>query len=433
MFCCRLQISVQTARAVYWSLLFLCGMAPLQAEETDLKILPAAPAEQEVGQGWRIVPQGALTLPDHAPDADGKQVLITGLSGIAWLGEDRYASVLDNSNRLLLFRVSLSQVGKPLEVRSLSIVTLAEAHDYEDLVACPTETALAYEKKPPHAPSGDTHRTAFEAVFICDEDTPAIRIFSLADGNLLGTVPLPPLLSSRRDNRGLESLAIDPDHSHLWTANEEALAEDGPLATVTAGTVVRLVRLPMPLPAGGSEKLKPAAQERHHYQAAYKVDPPHRFVRVFGGEPLSGLSALVSLGNGQLLALERSGGPGLPPFANRIFIVDTTEAVDVSKIQSDLHSQEECFARKRLLWADSLGVNLEGFCLGPTLADGNRALIAIADNGGIATPNQLVGLQLVSPPKPHSRAVVGAACAIIAISLLLGRMSSVATRRLTNP
>ena len=73
-------------------------MAPLQAEETDLKILPAAPAEQEVGQGWRIVPQGALTLPDHAPDADGKQVLITGLSGIAWLGEDRYASVLDNSN-----------------------------------------------------------------------------------------------------------------------------------------------------------------------------------------------------------------------------------------------------------------------------------------------------------------------------------------------
>ena len=93
--------------------------------------------------------------------------------------------------------------------------------------------------------------------------SPTIRAFRLEDGGADGTIAVPEILRGRRANRGLEALALDPDGRHLWTANEEALAADGPAAGAGEGTVVRLVRLPV---AGRGEA----------FQAAYRADPPHR-------------------------------------------------------------------------------------------------------------------------------------------------------------
>ena len=90
----------------------------------------------------------------------------------------------------------------------------------------------------------------------------------------------------------------------------------------------------------------------------------------------------------------------------------------------DLAARQGVTVEKRLLWTDSLGINLEGLCLGPLLADGNRGLIAIADNGGIGTPNQLVGLALVTPAPAIRPAVLGAVAALLAIALLVGRLTS---------
>jgi hypothetical protein len=265
-------------------------------------------------------------------------------------------------------------------------------------------------------------------VLVCEEDTPAVRAFSLADGRMLGEVPLPRNLLTRRPNRGLESLAIEPNGRSLWTANEEALANDGPPATVGGGTVVRLTRLqlpvaeqPLPFERLRSRREQPAAAA---FQVAYRVEPPHAFLRVFAGQPLSGLAALVALGKGRLLTLERSGAPGLPPFASRIYLVNTAAAVDVSAVERDLAGRKEAVVEKQLLWSDSLGVNLEGLCLGPVLADGNRSLVAIADNGGIGTPNQLVGLALVSPAPAVRPGVLGAVAALIAIAVVVGRLTS---------
>ena len=39
-----------------------------------------------------VVFQGAIPLPNRAEDADGNAVEITGLSGVAWLGDDRYVA-----------------------------------------------------------------------------------------------------------------------------------------------------------------------------------------------------------------------------------------------------------------------------------------------------------------------------------------------------
>ena len=139
----------------------------------------ATAGRPDVGHAAGVEPavafQGMISLPNHADDADGKSVEITGLSGVAWLGDDEYVAVMDNSQHLLLFRLSLTQTGKPIAVESLRIVTLSQRHDYEDVVPCPGAVVQAMQR--------DRGRTAVErgknsepCVLVCEEDTPARRL-----------------------------------------------------------------------------------------------------------------------------------------------------------------------------------------------------------------------------------------------------------------
>lgn len=321
-------------------------------------------ADLEPG-GLRVEHRGALSLPDEIPAGGGRLRLI-GLSGITWLGADRYVAVMDNSANAVRFRLELAADGTPRSIAECEPITVAERHDFEDVAP-----RLG---GPP-------------AVFLCEEDTPAIRIFRLDDGAADGTVPLPAVARLRRANRGLEALALDPDGVHLWTANEEALIPDGAAAATGAGTIVRLMRLPL---RAGSPS----------FQAAYRVDPPHGFIPVLPGPTLSGVVALVALGHGRLLVLERSGGPGLPPFESRLYLVDTTHAADVSALGGDLDGRAEIVIAKTLVWSGALGLNLEGLCLGPKLSAGRRALVGVSDNGGLATPTQVVGFELSPVTSP---------------------------------
>jgi hypothetical protein len=310
--------------------------------------------------GLRVAYRAALTLPDDVSAADGARLKLVGLSGITWLGGDRYAAVMDNSASLIRFHLELAADGTPVAATAFEPLGLGERHDYEDLA--PRLGGAA-------------------GVFVCEEDTPTIRAFRLEDGGADGTIAVPEILRGRRANRGLEALALDPDGRHLWTANEEALEADGPAAAPQAGTVVRLVRVPL-AGAGGA------------FQAAYRVDPPHGIVPVFAGPTFSGVVAIVALGRDRLLVLERSAGPGLPPFESRIYLVDTARAADVSGITGGLAEKRDTFVGKALLWSGPLGLNLEGLCLGPRLGADRRALVAIADNGGLETPTQVAGFEL---------------------------------------
>ncbi len=304
---------------------------------------------------------------------------VTGLSGITWLGGARYAAVLDNSDRILLLTVELGEDGTPTEIRDTKVVTVSAAHDYEDIAAAGPE-------------SDGTRR-----LFLCEEDTPAVRIARFPGGQLEGLLPLPEVFRSRRPNRGLEGLALDPDGRYLWTANEEPLEEDGPEVAEGRGGVVRLVRLDTAAVAvEGTSRVKVDVTNKAPgpLQVAYAVDPPHGFIRIVDAPLYSGLVALVALGEGRLLLLERSAGGGLPPFSSRIYLVDTTSASDISGVERDLTAVDP--VAKQLLWEGALGTNLEGLCLGPELAGGGRALLGVVDNGGLGTPNQLAAFVLRS-------------------------------------
>lgn len=350
---------------------------------------------------------GTLMLPAAATEGGPP---LTGLSGVTWLGDDRYAAVLDNSDQLLTFRLAVSQAGVPEKVSDLGLVRLAERHDYEDVAPCPP--ALARRIADRRTARGDS--VPATTLLVCEEDTPAIRALDLERGDLLGIVPIPQRFASRRPNRGLEALAADPDGCCIWTGTEEALPADGPAAGIGRSTVVRIARIVVP---GGGH-------EGGDAEFAYAVDPPHAFAPIFTGEPLAGLVALAALGDGRLLALERSAGPGLPPFKSRITLVDTSRADDVSGLADGLAQRPGLALDKTMLWEDALGCNLEGLCLGPTLPDGRRLLVALADNGGLGTPTQLVTLVLAEPVAAVDVSAVGAAAVLAGAALLVLRLTS---------
>jgi hypothetical protein len=314
-------------------------------------------------------------------------VPITGLSGITWLGDDRYAAIMDTSDRLLLFQVDIGTDGEPRAVHHLRIVLVSRRLDYEDIAACPPrllERVAARNRTRGEPAPG-------RCLVVCEETTPAVRVIDLDSGHLVGQVPIPKNLTKPRPNRGLEALTTAPEGDSIWTVNEEAMPADGPPPTDRTGTVVRLTRIEIPATDGSSG--------RHTAQFAYAVEPPHAFLRAVAGDPFSGVVALVALGGERLLVLERSAGHGLPPFESRIAYVDASQAPDISAIENGLADRAELQIAKTLLWKDSLGCNLEGLCLGPVLTQGTRALVAVADNGGLGTPNQLVVfvLRLTSP------------------------------------
>ena len=199
---------------------------------------------------------------------------------------------------------------------------------------------------------------------------------------------------SARGNRGPEALALEPDGSRLWTANEEPLERDGPPVASGVAGKVRLVGLAI----NDARAIGAEAIERRR-EVIYEVDPPHDRVSLGGGPLYSGVVALAALGEGRLLVLERSAAAGVPPLENRIYLVDTSTAAEARDVSGDLAAVAP--VAKTLLWKGALGVNLEGLCTGPRLADGRLTLVAVADNGadnGVGRrPNPVACFFLTSP------------------------------------
>jgi len=210
-------------------------------------------------------------------------------------------------------------------------------------------------------------------MLIASEIEPSIREFSPA-GKLLGALPVPELFLKTetrgvRGNLGFESLTLSPGGEALWTANERALRQDAP-EDVTGASPVRLLRYGR---RGGG--FVPGGQ------FVYVVEPiamPGRG----GGFQVRGLSDLLALPDGDLLALEREfvEGRGM---GIQIFRVSLAGATDVSNTES-LMGQRYTPARKTLVYdfarSGFVPDNIEGMAFGPRLPDGSPTLVLVSDN-----------------------------------------------------
>ncbi len=291
------------------------------------------------------------------------------LSALTWIGGDRWRALSDKANAAPCLTLTID----PATGR-LTAVTITAPGDRLGRPRLDTE--------------GIAFVSARHSYFAAEETTPALHEYS-ADTLAHLTAYPPPRGFARhaRPNRGLESLAFAADR--LYTANEEALTIDGPVATPNHGTRVRLVEYAL---TGQT----PGAGLREVRQYIYPVDPPQRanagpFNRPAPSEE-SGLSDIAALPDGRLLMLERSVyytpflGRPWPNFEARIYLVDPADATPLPDPTRSINDPANRAARplqKTLLYRGAQ-FNMEGLALGPPTAHG-LSILGITDNQKSAT------------------------------------------------
>jgi hypothetical protein len=206
---------------------------------------------------------------------------------------------------------------------------------------------------------------------------PTINVIGL-DGNLVDSFPLPEQLhmsslqKGPRQNGVLEGLAFADDFRSMYLSVEEPLYEDGPRAGLTDTTAwVRIIKYDM-------DSKQPVAQY------AYKLDPVAYPPTPLDAFKVNGIPDILSIGNNKLLVLERSYSTGRLACTIKIYLTDLGDASNISINASLIANPPNKPATKQLLLnMDSLGIyidNIEGVTFGPTLPNGHKTLIFIADN-----------------------------------------------------
>jgi hypothetical protein len=209
---------------------------------------------------------------------------------------------------------------------------------------------------------------------------PWVREFSL-DGRQLASLPLPAAFSPNaagtrgvRQNLGFESAGTPPNGRFLFTGTEAALVQDGPPATVGAGSPARILRYNL-------------EQGRLDRQYVYWTDPIAEPPVPATQFAVNGLVELLPLNNQFLLAMERSFSVGAPGTGNtiKLYGVALPGADDVNGFDSLalLLAGLQPVEKTLLLDLKALGIpldNVEGMTFGPDLPDGRRSLVLVSDN-----------------------------------------------------
>ena len=311
--------------------------------------------------------------------------VVGGLSSIAYDADrDVYYAISDDQGSL-----------GPVRVYTLTI-DVEDGHLAPGDVAVLDVTALEPPAGESYAPgtvdpegltltADDTLVVTSEGVASSGID-PWIREYGL-DGSYVRdlTVPEPFLVgpgTGVRQNLGFEAAAVGHG-AFLFTGNEAALAQDGPAATPTNGSVARLLRFRL-----GSGLVDRTFVYPVDAVAAEPV-PPTAF-------SVNGLVELLPLNNQFLLAMERSFSVGVGN-AVTLHLVGLPGADDVTGLDSLVGAEVEAVTKTEVLDLNTLGLtldNLEGMTFGPRLADGRRSLLIVSDNN--FTPGQVSQFLLVA-------------------------------------
>jgi hypothetical protein len=253
---------------------------------------------------------------------------------------------------------------------------------------------------------------------------PLIARFDRATGQQQQTITLPArytitpsadTTSGPRNNLVFESLAFTPNGT-LVTALENALYQDGPAATTSLTSLSRIALFNPTTGVAGPE-------------FAYQNDPVSLTADPNNAFNLNGLVDLLPLSDTEFLALERSFqtqnvGSTDTGYRVKLYQFSLTGATDVSGIDSLAGAGGVVPVSKSLVFdLSTLGVpldNLEGITFGPTLPDGSRSLVVVADNNFAASQTtQFLAFRVTtaSVPEPGTAALAGAG---LTAALLIG-------------
>jgi predicted extracellular nuclease len=308
-------------------------------------------------------------------DLDFEGTRVGGLSGLAYDSEnDLFYAVSDDP-----------ALAAPARLYSLTI-DLGDGHlDSGDVVLQGVTRLLDLDGSPFAPYSLDGEGIALSpggGYFISSEGNvdrsvdPFLREF-VHDGAPVRSLMLPKRFLPRREGRrgvrhnlAFESLTLSPDGRFLFTATENALSQDGPVADLEQGSPARILRYD---PASGKRLAE------YLYQVEPVAEPPASEE----GFQVNGLVELLALDGDHLVALERAYSQGVGNTI-RLFLVDLSAASDVRKKGLGRRSQKVRAADKTLLLdladLDLKLENLEGLSFGRPLEDGRRTLLLVSDN-----------------------------------------------------
>ncbi len=340
-----------------------------------------APVDSNIGQ---------LKLLGHYNVAHNKPFMgttIGGLSGIDYDAKnDQYFLICDdrsaiNPARFYTVKLALGKSGID-SVQWLSVQSLLQANgkaypsSKEDPAKTPDPEAIRYD-----ASKNQLVWTSEGERIIRDKETiltnPAIIRMGL-NGQYIDTLPLPANLlmhateKGPRQNGVLEGMTFDNGFKTLYVNVEEPLYEDGPRADLAPNKAwIRIYQY----------NLK---SNKNTAQYAYLLDPVAYPATPATAFKVNGVPDIFAIGNNKLLVMERSFSTGRLPCTIKIFEVDLSKAEDISKNASLITSPPaKPLNKKLLLNMDNLGMhvdNVEGMCFGPTLPNGHKTLVMVADN-----------------------------------------------------
>ena len=281
------------------------------------------------------------------PAGDGKPVFvksgeIAGLSGVTWCGGDSFAAVSDREPVVVPLTLKIGPTGVLEKAAAGMPVRLAtRLSDCEGIAWVVGEGRF----------------------YVSAEGGPGIQGFGRADGKAGPVLKLPEVFGQARGNLSLESLTFESTAGRFWTANEEALTVDGPVAGTKEGTLVRLQEI--------------SKEGRMLRQVAWRTECAGMRFQGAG----NGVVDLCLLPGGQLLVLERGFGSG--GLHARVFLADLAGATETGSMETLAGEAIKVAGKTLLMDLPSGFTNYEGMCAGPVLADGSRSLIFVADRGGM--------------------------------------------------
>ena len=182
-----------------------------------------------------------------------------------------------------------------------------------------------------------------------------------------------------RFNLAFESLTIAPGGRLVFAATENALVQDGPAASLTEESPARIIRFD-------------AATGKPTGEFVYVTGKVAAAPTPAGALATNGLTELLALSDTRFIAIERSFSAGAGHVV-KLYEVDIGRATNVIGLDSLKGAKWRPAAKTLLLDLGTLGIalhNLEGLTFGPTLPDGRRTLLVIADNN--FTPGEVTQL-----------------------------------------
>ncbi len=206
---------------------------------------------------------------------------------------------------------------------------------------------------------------------------PSITIIT-PEGKFIDSFPLPVNLRMTAEEKGprrngvLEGLSFADHFNTVYVSLEEPRYEDGPQADVQPNEAwIRIYKF--------NRKDK-----KNIDQYAYKLDPVAYPAFPLKEFKINGIPDILYAGGNKLLVMERSYSTGRLACTIKIFETNLSEASDISSVNSlKKDPPSHPLHKKLLLNMDNLGIyvdNVEGMTFGPTLPNGHKTLVLIADN-----------------------------------------------------